>query len=197
MKLIEAFNLATSGGWTTAGLDVQFKVVNRVLCFQCSASDSDWRYNLRAWGNVYDNSDIEFIGHTGFNELWESVRPIIETLHFDYIGGYSQGAAIAVRAHENFYHRKGFEPVQTFLFGCPPSIKNPSDVLRKRFSNVINLYNYNDIVFHLPKLIGYSHVGSLCKLDSYGVCKPSSVKWAEWLSGHSPKQYRQALEMRC
>lgn len=196
MKLIEAFNLATSGGWTTAGLDVQFKVVNRVLCFQCSASDSDWRYNLRAWGDVYDNSDIEFIGHKGFNDLWQSIRHIIETLDFDMIVGYSQGAAIALRAHENYFHRKGFEPI-TWLFGEPPSIKKPSAKLLKRFTKVVSIYNYNDIVFHAPKLLGYKHVGRQVKLDSYGVCKPSSVKWAEWLSGHSPKQYRQALEMRC
>lgn len=197
MNILELFNECTSGGWTTSGLDVQYKIVQGTLFFQCSHGKSDWRYNLKAYENVYTNSDIPFVGHKGFNQLWESIRHEIESLSFTRIVGYSQGAAIAVRAHENFYHRKGFEPDRTVLFGCPPSIKNPSDVLRKRFSNVINLYNYNDIVFHLPKLIGYSHVGSLCKLDSYGVCKPSSVKWAEWLSGHSPKQYRQALEMRC
>lgn len=193
MKLIEVFNFATSGGWTTAGLDVQFKVVNRVLCFQCSASDSDWRYNLRAWGDVYDNSDIEFIGHTGFNELWESVRPIIETLHFDYIVGYSQGAAIALRAHENYFHRFGFEPVQTFLFGCPPSVFCPSRRLLNRFNRVVNIHNANDLVYHIPALIGYDHIGEQVRLPLKGLNKPDSYSWLYWLSGHSAEQYRQAI----
>jgi hypothetical protein len=197
MNILELFNECTSGGWTTAGIDVQYKVIDETLFFQCSHGKSDWMYNFKASGDVYTNSNIPFVGHKGFNELWESVRNEIEKLSFSSIVGYSQGAAIAVRAHENFYHRKGFEPERTILFGCPPSIKKPSDDLRKRFTNVMNIYNYNDIVFHLPKLIGYSHVGCFCKLDSYKIKKPASVGLLEWLSGHSPKQYRQALEIRC
>ena len=87
---------------------------------------------------------------------------LIETLDFDMIVGYSQGAAIALRAHENYFHRKGFEPI-TWLFGEPPSIKKPSAKLLKRFTKVVSIYNYNDIVFHAPKMLGYKHVGRQVK----------------------------------
>ena len=193
MRPIEYFNECTSGGWTTSGLDVQFKVVKGVLYFQCTRSESDWNYNFKAYADVYKNSDVEFVGHTGFNELWESVRPIIETLHFDYIVGYSQGAAIALRAHENYYHRMGSEPIQTYLFGEPPSIKKPSAKLLKRFTKVVSIYNCNDIVFHAPKLLGYKHVGRQVRLPLKGLNKPDSYSWLYWLSGHSAEQYRQAI----
>ena len=196
MNTLELFNECLSRkGYITAGIDVQYKFVKRVLFFQCSASESDWKYNFKASGDVYSNSDIEFIGHKGFNELWQSIRHLIETLDFDMIVGYSQGAVIALRAHENYFHRKGFEPI-TWLFGEPPSIKKPSAKLLKRFAKVVSIYNYNDIVFHAPKLLGYKHVGRQIKLNSRSIKRPSSYPFLHWISGHTPVQYRQALELR-
>lgn len=197
MSLKDLFIECTGNGWTTAGLDVQFKVVNRVLFFQCSNGKSDWRYNFRAYGDVYKSSDVEFIGHKGFNELWESVRKDIEALDFDYIVGYSQGGALAVRAHENYFHRFGFQPLQTWVFGCPPSIYAPTEELKRRFTKVVNIHNFNDIVHAAPALIGYDHVGVNRTLSLRGIKRAGDWTLLQWLSGHTPDQYIQALSRIC
>lgn len=191
MSLRELFDEVDGGGWTTAGLDVQFKVTkDGFLLFQCSKGKSDWRYNFRSANNVYKNSDIEFVGHQGFNELWESVRHEIEKLTFTKIGGYSQGAAIAIRAHENYFHRFGFEPEVSITFGCPPSIKNPSPELSARFSHVVNWHNPRDIVYYTPMLIGYQHVGQ-CNVLRSPAKRPSGYSILKWISGHSEEEYKQ------
>lgn len=192
MSLLEVFNEVTAGGWKTSGKDVQFKVVDDTLYFQCSHGASDWRYNFKAASEVYKNSSIPFIGHEGFNELWESVRHEIEALKFSKIVGYSQGAALAIRAHENFYHRFGFEPDVTITFGCPPSIKKSSKKLKNRFSHVVNYHNPRDVVYFLPMIIGYEHVGHSVKL-SRKATRPSGDPILRWLSGHSPEEYRQRI----
>lgn len=193
MSLKELFQECIGDGWTTAGKDVQYKVVDRVLYFQCSNGKSDWRYNFKAWGDVYKSSDIEFIGHKGFNELWESVRHEIEALAFDKIVGYSQGGALAVRAHENYLHRFGWQPM-TYVFGCPPSIYAPSPELRKRFTHVVNIHNANDIVHAAPQVLGYSHIGIDHRLSLKGVKRAGDWTLLQWLSGHTPDQYIQALD---
>lgn len=190
MSLRELFDEVTGDGWTTSGLDVQYKVVGDTLYFQCSNGASDWRYNFMAAEDVYKNSDIEFIGHKGFNELWESVRHDIEKLSFRRICGYSQGGALAVLAHENYYHRFGFEPDVTITFGCPPSIKSPSDALRSRFSHLVNWHNPRDIVYYAPMLIGYQHVGQ-CNVLRSSTKRPIGCGLLRWVSGHSPEEYKQ------
>ena len=192
MTLLERFNTCNDDGWVTAGKDVQFKVIGDTLYFQCSHGKVDWRYNFRAAADVYTKSDVDFIGHEGFNELWESVRPIIEQLKFYKIVGYSLGGALAVRAHENFYHRMGFEPDFTFTFGCPPSILVPSRILRRRFSKLVNYHNPLDLVYWLPKIIGYEHVGE-CKTLWGKTKRPKGYNMLSWLSHHSQPEYRQRL----
>lgn len=193
MSLLEKFNECNSDGWTTAGLDVQYKVVGDTLFFQPSHGSSDWRYNFKAARSVYDNSDIPFVGHRGFNELWYSVRRDIEKLSFRKICGYSQGGALAVLAHENYYHRFGSEPDVTWTFGCPPSIFEPTLELEMRFSNVINWHNPRDIVYYAPMILGYKHVGQ-CRTLHGNVKRPDDCGLIEWISGHSPDEYRQRLE---
>jgi len=193
MTLLDYFNECSSGGWTTAGLDVQFKVKNRVLYFQCSHGKSDWRYNFKFAQSVYSKSDIKFKMHKGFKNLWLSVKPIIEKLEFDEIIGYSQGAALAIAAHENFCHRKGYEP-KTITFGNPASIFMPSRKLRNRFTNVLNVTNPHDIVYYSTLILGYRHVGKKKVLKEVTMPRAKSFKeWLENLSGHSPYRYRKAL----
>ena len=193
MSLFYQFEVCNSDGWTTTGKDVQYKVVGDTLYFQCSHGKSDWFYNFKASESVYKDSDIEFIGHKGFNELWESVRHEIEGLKFSKIVGYSQGAALAIRAHENYFHRMGFEPDVTITFGCPASIKRPKGKLLNRFVRVVNYHNPHDIVFWLPMLIGYKHVGASIALTNKAK-RPKGFNLVSWLTGHSPEEYRQRLE---
>jgi len=198
MNLLGYFNEVESPGWTTAGEDVQFKVVNRVLYLQCSHGLSDWLHNLDAVRAVYADSEVSFIAHRGFTKLWLSIKDEIEKLDFDTIVGYSEGSAIAVYVHENFYHRKGYEP-RTYAFGCPAVIWKPNRALRSRFSNFTIIINPRDIVYYCALLLGYRHVGITKKLPRVRLSKKKT--WRERLAdltGHTPERYRLALkEFQC
>ena len=191
--LSDLFATVIADGWITAGEDVQYKLVGRVLYFQCSHGASDWIYNFDVAESVYPCSDIPFMMHGGFNLLWQSIRHIIEGLDFDTIVGYSQGAAIAIMAHENYFHRLGCEPL-TYTFGCPGSIFMPSKKLRERFTKVVNIRNPLDIVFFSTLIFGYRHVGTTCKLKRVKVKATSFRQWLRELSGHTPERYQLALK---
>jgi hypothetical protein len=192
MSLLEKFQTVTGDGWTTSGMDVQFKVVDRVLYFQCTHGVNDWRENFKAGKDVYPCSDIPFKAHDGFSELWLSVKEEIEKLEFDFICGYSQGSALAVFAHENYFHRKGVQPL-TWAFGCPRVLYKPSSMLEARFTNFIRISNRFDIVTMVPlAIMGYRHIGNERILKS-PVSRPSNVNLLEWLSNHSPSMYKLRL----
>jgi hypothetical protein len=191
--LSHEFREVTRGPWRTYGRDVQFKVVDRVLYFECSDGKSDWRYNLAFGERVYDKSDVKFKAHRGFKALWLSIKDEIEKLDFYMIVGYSQGAAIAAFAHENYFHRFGREPV-TYAFGCPRTIFAPSKELRKRFTQFYRVSNPRDIVTHVPPaLFGFRHVGTEIKLKGRAR-RPKGCNIFRWLSGHAPEMYNLRLE---
>jgi len=193
MSMLEKFNIVTGGDWITGGFDVQYKIVDRILYFQCTHGNDDWKENFKAGHDVYPCSDIRFKAHDGFSELWLSVKEEIEKLDFDAIVGYSQGAALAGFAHENYFHRKGRQPI-TWTFGCPRFLYKPSSMLEARFTNFIRYGNLGDIVTMVPpSFMGYRHVGP-GKLLCHKVERPKNVPILEWLSGHSPAQYRLELE---
>lgn len=193
MLWLERFIECTRGGWITAGKDVQYKVVDRVLYFQCSSGKSDWKQNFRFAESVYSGGDIEIRAHRGFKELWLSVKDVIETLEFDSIVGYSQGAALAGFAHENYFHRKGFEPCMTHAFGCPRFLFKPSKELKARFIWFVRINNPTDLVTKVPLwIMGYKHVGMNVVLKDVAN-KPEKESLLSWLSGHSPSRYKQNL----
>jgi hypothetical protein len=192
MSILSKFRECNRGGWTTAGKDVQFKVVDLCLYFQCTNGKSDWRHNFMAAEDVYKNSDVEMVGHKGFGELWDSVRHEIEQLDFVEIFGYSEGADLAILAHENFFHRFGYEP-RTNVVAPSPMFKNPSPVLRSRFTNLTCYHNANDIVYQAAKILGYKHVGEQVSLSLKGIKREGDWKLWQWLSGHTPEQYYQAF----
>lgn len=184
------FREVTRGPWITAGKNVQYKVIDRVLYFECSDGKSDWRYNLAFGETVYD--DGEFRAHRGFKMLWKSVKKEIEALDFDTIVGYSQGAALALFAHENFLHRKGYEPI-SFVFGCPRVLYRPSKKILARFSQFYRFENPGDMVTMVPpSIIGYKHAGKETVLKQEAT-RPKGCNLFRWASGHSPEEYRQRL----
>ena len=193
MSLLALFNELNGDGWTTSGLDVQYKVVDGMLMFQCSNGQSDWIHNFNAVADVYKDSDIPFTGHEGFIELWQSIRHDIEKLNFHSIAGYSQGGALAVLAHENYYHRFGFEPDCTITFGCPPSIIDPTPELSIRFSNLVNWHNPRDLVYLIPQIIGFQHMGHSYSLRQPAK-RPAGCPLLRWWSGHSQEEYRSRLK---
>lgn len=189
MTLNKYFNRVDSGPWITFGKDVQLKLEGRILYYQCSKEFSDWAHNVLIRKSVYSNSDIEFIMHDGFRQLWLSVREYVESLDFDIIVGYSEGAAIATATHENFFHRKGFEP-ETITFGAPAMIYKPSAQLKQRFTHLYNFINPGDIVYYSTLPFGYEHVGQTIKLPKVKLPPARSIK--EFIinaSNHTPERY--------
>lgn len=191
--LAELFDEVSGGNWITAGEGVQYKLVNRVLYFQCSNGAKDWLYNFDIAQSVYPCSDVPFMMHEGFNLLWQSIRHIIEGLDFDTIVGYSQGAAIAIMAHENYFHRLGCEPL-TYTFGCPGSMFMPSKQLQKRFTKVANIINPRDIVYYSTLIFGYRHVGITQKLEKVKIKTSSFRQLLREITHHSPERYKLALK---
>lgn len=186
--------VSNESDWITAGEDVQYKVIDRVLYFQCSRGASDWRHNFDVARNVYDKSDVRFVMHRGFARLWLSVKPIIEVMDFDTIVGYSQGAALAIAAHENYFHRNGIEPA-TYTFGCSASIWFPGRQLRARFTRVFNFINPRDIVYYCALVLGYRHVGMKARLPRVTVSpKPRFRDTLADMSNHTPERYHLALK---
>lgn len=195
MTLAEHFEMVESlDGWITAGLDVQYKLVGRVLYLQCSHGLSDWLHNLDARRAVYPCSDVPFVAHRGFTDLWLSIKDEIEKLDFEEIVGYSEGSAIATYVHENFFHRKGYEPI-TIAFGCPAAIWKPSKEMKKRFSLFVTVRNPRDLVHFVALPFGFRHVGVGCVLRRVHVSKKRTLR--EWLAdrtNHTPERYRLALK---
>lgn len=193
MTQLDYFNECNTGPWITGGLDVQYKVVDRVLYFQCTHSKLDWFFNFLFIEDVYKNSDIQFRTHRGFKDLWLSVMDDIEKLDFNIIVGYSQGAALAGFAHENYFHRNKVEP-NSIVFGCPLFLYKPNDELLQRFTKFSRFNNPKDIVsLNPPKYFGYSAPGTNTILPGGKLKRPSSIGFFEWLSHHTPTEYRERL----
>jgi hypothetical protein len=191
--LSHEFREVTRGPWITAGRDVQFKLIGRTLYVECSDGKSDWRYNLAFGKKTYDGGDVKFRAHRGFRKLWLSIKDEIEKLDFEIVVCYSQGAGIGVFIHENFYHRKGYEPT-TYAFGAPRVVWMPSKELRTRFAQFYRIKNKEDIVTRVPPaILGYKHVGQEIILDRK-VKRPKGCNIFRWLSGHAPEMYNLRLE---
>lgn len=194
MSLLDKFKTVTGGGWTTAGLNVQFKVIDHVLYIQCTHGLSDWLFNLFAAKVEYEEHGITVKAHAGFAALWLSIRDKIEELGFDTIVGYSEGSAIGQAVHLNYCLRKGVQP-QTFLFASPRYFaRKQNQNIAGKVSGIVYIKNPNDIVWHVPMLsIGFTRW-------AYNVIKLKKVKMPKgeniprWLSGHSPEQYLLALQ---
>jgi Lipase (class 3) len=178
-------------GWITVG-HVQYKLVKRVLYFQCSNGIEDWKSNFDFPVTPYKYMETEFQMHHGFAVMWKSVRDIIATLGFDVIIGYSQGAVFACLAYEDTLFNKHIK-CPCIVFGCPRFLWIPPKTIRNRFKDVIRVCNSGDIVTHTPPFIfGYWHIGIKMKLKNIAK-KPSLEKWWHWITGHTQSRYLQNL----
>jgi hypothetical protein len=186
INLLEEYNNVLKQDWVTVGKDVQFAVNNDTLYLQCSASFSDWIYNIMIKKIPYD--DIK--AHKGFTLLWLSAKEEIEKLTFTKIVAYSQGGGIAYFVHENYYHRFGKEPEYTLAFGTPPTFYKYKH--KEKFHNFYNIHNYRDIVFWITQVFGYKPLGRNISLKAKAK-RPANTKFFYWYSGHSPEEYKQRL----
>jgi len=190
MDKLRLFNIAVSNdGWTTGGLDVQWKIEDDVLAFQCTKSASDWKYNFMAWVQAYKDTPIPWFAHAGFVRLWKSVQDEVvsasKALKVKYVTGFSQGAALATLAAEDLSWR-GME-TDCAVFGSPRVVWMPPAVIAHRFVNMENIHVHGDIVTWVPPaVLGYRHVGKVHQIGYIDFPGP----WQ-----HEPSVYRKALEL--
>ena len=190
MTALELFNRVTSGPWNTVGKDVQFRVQDRTLFFQCSNGKVDWLRNFNFPKSVYKEMPTPFRAHSGFLAAWHDCRDIVMRYEFDRIVGYSHGAALALFAHEDcIFHNI---QVDTIVFGCPRVFAPLPESVRYRFSGVTRYTSKGDVVTTVPpKSFGFEHVGREIVLT--GSIRKEEVSWISYLSHHSPSVYRQRL----
>lgn len=159
MSILNVYNDTINGPWKTAGLDVQYKLDHRgVLTFQYTTSPSDWIQNFRFWRKAYKNMDTAWYGHTGFLDLYHSVRDELTPLYkyglISRIQGFSQGAALVQLAVEDYFFQTGKPIESAYCFGCPHPFAYIPPKLKPYFSEAFSrtsVYNTRgDIVSMVP-----------------------------------------------
>ena len=158
MSLLKIYDDTLRGPWKTSGLDVQYKLDQKgVLTFQYTTSHSDWVQNFRFWRKAYKNMNTVWYGHTGFLDLYHSVRDELTPLYryglITRIQGFSQGAALTQLAVEDYFFHVG-KPVEAYCFGCPHPFAYIPPKLKPYFSGAFSrtsVYNTRgDIVSMAP-----------------------------------------------
>jgi hypothetical protein len=183
----ELYERCLSGPWITSGLDVQYKVQNGELIFECTRTKGDWLHNFEAWVVPYKHQPITWYAHAGFVKLWKSVRDEVATHYKDIyrIAGYSQGSALAQLAAEDYYFTTG-KPIDTVCYGPPRVFWMPDTYLKIAQSYTKLIMVNNDLVTCVPfALWGYRHVGQKIILPGTGLL-PST-------KAHYPDVYRGGL----
>jgi len=192
MSILNVFDETLHGPWKTAGLDVQYKLDHRgVLTFQYTTSVSDWLYNFQFWATPYRNMPKRWYAHQGFVALYKSVRDELTPLYkyglVTRIQGFSQGAALAQLAIEDYFFQTG-KSVQGYCFGCPHPFAYIPSKLKPYFSEAFSrtsVYNTRgDIVSMVPPW--YASYGKKVILQ-VGKVYPNT-------KSHYPDLYREGLQ---
>lgn len=183
----ELWKWGTSGPWITEDkTDTQWKLLfsagdgTLYLAFQGSVSKIDWLHNFMFWvfpvfRKSYKRMPFVWFSHRGFYVKWKAVEDSVLCVVREHPGikrvvvtGFSQGGAIAVRAHEslwfNFPQLRG--KFRTVVFGAPRTIWFwNSWKLKERFRGLVRYEAGWDVVVKLPSvLFGYRHMGEKRKV---------------------------------
>jgi hypothetical protein len=172
------FDRVTSGLWKDAGADLQYRLEGDVLLLKCSDSVEDWKHNLMFWWSLYRGKVV----HKGFKEVYLKAKPVLDSLKFNLIVGYSFGAGVAHLVHLD-------RPNTTLItFGSPRVFVTPVKMPKHT-----RIKNYGDIVSNLPPAwMLYRHTGTEI-LTSGNIVDLSKLSEIEKASHHHPDEYRQRL----
>jgi hypothetical protein len=179
MDLLTLFENCTHGAWSNTRDFVTYKIVDRVIYFQCSKEDLDWWRNFFVVPTNLHIAGRKLATPAGFASAWKSIRGSLDWANIDFAVGYSHGAVLAA-------YVSVLKNCQAVLFGCPRFILNG----RKLFKNCLVVKNPGDIVTLLPPI--YRLPEEVHTLS--GDIESGSIKLMLLATGHSPAEYRQRLE---
>jgi len=169
----ELYELTTSNNnWQENSItDTQWKLVTingqNILVFPPTQSTLDWKQNFDFFIVPYKNMTKKWYAHRGFLLKYKSVNDnilnAVKGLDNLTITGYSQGAALAVLAHEDIHYNYLNLNINSIVFGCPKVVTwNAPSV---RWSTFVRYKNGNDIVTHVPpSIFGFKYVGTEIKV---------------------------------
>lgn len=193
----DLFNRTCVGQWNTVGDDLQYRFEEGSdgvleLHFQGSVSGRDWKNNFAFAARPYKKMPVPWRAHRGFVRLYKSgrdaimadfaLRPAPKALR---IVGYSQGAALAILAHEDFMFTFPGLEVSTVAFAPPRVLWLPRKTIRSRFTGLTSIRRRGDIVTLIPPWSwGYRHSGVQVKIG-----KPA----LPWWTHHLQDEYSEAL----
>jgi len=206
--IYQRFLRAINGPWETAGLDVQFSIVDlgetAEISFQGSVSPFDWRSNFDFFVEPYREMPVRWLAHKGFVLAYKSVRDqIIERIKSKKnvtILGYSRGGALAQLCHEDIAFNLPGISLESYVFGAPRVLWMPPFEVRERFYGLMRFENVGDIVPHIPPAwTGYRHVGGGYKVGSFGEFVKNIFPIKSWdqlpgAKSHLVRSYSEALK---
>jgi hypothetical protein len=198
------FNRCIAGPFETEGDGVDYQIVAEPvagtvwLFFQGTVTARDWANNFDFPIAPYKNMPIRWYAHRGLARMYKSARDVImarveralESIEGApaqiRVAGYSQGAALAVLAHEDIGYSLPRFPLVTYAFAPPRVVWMLPRSIRGRFSDVRVFWRRGDIVPMVPPWIfGYQHVGGTERIGEWRF---------PWWRRHLYPEYQQALE---
>lgn len=167
MDFREAYSQTLNGPWImdmTKTTEWSLRVVNGVsiLVFPPTPNKVSWFENFAFLKIPYKDMVQEWGVHAGFLFKWKQVEDdvleAVKGIPSLTIVGYSEGAALALLAHEDIGYQYPKMAIETVTFGCPRVVGwGAPSYLWKGLTRVV--YG-NDIVTHVPfAALGFKHVG--------------------------------------
>lgn len=155
------------------------------LFFQESNGKKDWKDNLNFIPipcKVYKKQKGWLFCHRGFVREYKSgndrimtefATAVLQTKKKAIISGWSNGAAMAVLAAEDFYFRTKIKP-EVISFGAPKVCLDPFSAIHIKHacSSVTEYCNKNDIVTKVPPFFWHVHKRKIDKKKLFGIFDP-------------------------
>jgi triacylglycerol lipase len=187
------FDKAHRGPWTKGSRDLDFRTEldlaskTALLIFQGSKSRQDWLNNFRFFLKIvrpteaYKDMPVRWKAHRGLLQPYKESSQQIDfgipswVEHLTIVG-FSQGAAYATFAHEDFWYRRSIDSpyrlpgkadqpriktISTYAFGGPRVFgRRAVKALAKRLAGLVRVYVSGDIVTRVPPwLFSFRHAG--------------------------------------
>jgi len=204
MRIRDLYDLTTTASWITEPkTDTQYAIEKiedmLTIKFQGSVSKLDWFYNFLFLPlflvKPYHHMPKLYFVHRGFLKKYKAVRTEIQKAVYENLEmkirilGYSQGAALALLAHEDIRFTFGIQS-ETTVFGCPRVFSLFGyKMLNDRLSGVTRIENGNDIVTRLPfAILFFRHYGKRIHIGK----KRNLFRFST--NDHLPHSYRASVE---